>query len=282
MRPDDAVLGFELDGQAWALPWWIMKNHHLANLVLAGRPVMIVLCEACAGAAAFDAVLDGRRHAFRVEGKYNGTHILLDDETESLWTPTGGEAVHGPLLGVRLQRLPLYQCTWSEWTALRPASLVLDGAGESRAGHGSEFPHPDVRWTVAFGRLRHDDRLEDGELVLGVEAGGSHRAYPLARLHHRGPVLNDTVGGCDIVIFTKPGSWLSIAFGRRVEGRTLLFRPSADESSFEDVETGTRWDITGTATAGTRVGCALPFVPSGIEKWYVWSSRCAATDVWNG
>jgi hypothetical protein len=138
-----------------------------------------------------------------------------------------------------------------------------------------------VRWTVAFARLRHDDRLDDGELVLGVEAGGRYRAYPLARLHRLGPVLNDTLGGCDIVIFTKAGSWLSIAFDRRVDGRTLVFRPRAAEPIFEDVETVTRWDITATATAGALVGRALPFVPSGIEKWYAWSSRCAAMDVWD-
>src|SRR5262249_10250395 len=145
MRPDDAVLGVVIDDQAWALPWWIMKNHHVANLVLAGRPVMLALCEACAGAAAFDAGLAGHRHTFRVEGFYSGTLILIDAETGSLWAPFSGEALYGPLTGRRLERRSLYQCTWREWTTLRRDTLVPDGRGERREGHGSDYPNPDVR-----------------------------------------------------------------------------------------------------------------------------------------
>jgi hypothetical protein len=34
MNDDDPVLGIYGDQRAWALPWWIMKNHHVANLIL--------------------------------------------------------------------------------------------------------------------------------------------------------------------------------------------------------------------------------------------------------
>src|SRR5262245_41442831 len=71
MRPDDPVLGLEFDGRAWALPWWIMKNHHVANLELAGRPLLVTLCEACSSGGAFDPVVDGRRLNFHLEGLYN-------------------------------------------------------------------------------------------------------------------------------------------------------------------------------------------------------------------
>src|SRR5436309_2717753 len=47
MRDDDVVLGLELDGEARAYPWWIMDNHHVANDTVAGKPVVLVLCEAC-------------------------------------------------------------------------------------------------------------------------------------------------------------------------------------------------------------------------------------------
>jgi hypothetical protein len=283
MEPDDAVLGFEVGDRAWAIPWWIMKNHHVANLTLAGQPVMAVLCESCAGAALFDARLDGSRLTFHVEGKYNATHILADAETGSLWTPIGGAAVHGPRRGARLRRLPLYQGTWCEWTAVRPATLVLDGTGESRTGHGSEHSSPLVGSTPGFAdrtRARRDPRLPDVELVLGVEAGGRARAYALARLHGAGSVLNDQLGGTPIVVFTKPGSWLSIAFERAVGGRTLVFRALDEGMGLEDTETKSRWDITGRAISGPLAGQSLRFVPSGIEKWYAWAAGNPDTEVY--
>jgi len=44
MRSEDAVLGLSSgSGMAWALPWWVLKNHHVANLILDGLPAMVVL-----------------------------------------------------------------------------------------------------------------------------------------------------------------------------------------------------------------------------------------------
>src|ERR1700722_1211494 len=28
MRDEDPILGFEAAGRMWAIPWWVMKNHH--------------------------------------------------------------------------------------------------------------------------------------------------------------------------------------------------------------------------------------------------------------
>lgn len=43
MRPDDAVVGWIAGDCAYALPWWVLKNHHVANLVQDSGPVMVVL-----------------------------------------------------------------------------------------------------------------------------------------------------------------------------------------------------------------------------------------------
>lgn len=45
-RPGDAVLGCVVDDTAFALPWWIMKNHHVANLEFGSTPLLVTLCEA--------------------------------------------------------------------------------------------------------------------------------------------------------------------------------------------------------------------------------------------
>jgi hypothetical protein len=285
MRPDDAVLGLVSEQAQYALPWWIMKNHHVANLVLDARPTMVVLCEACAGASAFDARIDGQRLNFRVEGKYNGTHILIDDETDSLWTPFNGVSRSGPMSGRRLEQVPLYQCTWHEWKTLYPETLVPDGHGESREGHGAIFPSPARVGRIAFAKqtlVHFDDRLPWQMLVLGVETANGSKAYPLKHLHGQGPVLCDRIGGQSIVVFSKPRSWLAIAFDRTLDGRVLEFRHVAGTRRIEDTGTATQWDMGGRAVAGPLAGRSLRYVPSGIEKWYAWSAAHPGAEIFKG
>jgi hypothetical protein len=135
---DDPVLGLLVAEIPYAIPWWVMKNHHQANLRLGGQAVLVNLCEACTSAAAFNATLGDRQLTFRhVDGCYAGSYVITDLETGTVWAPFTGDALYGPLQGSRLQRLPLFQSTWADWIELYPTSLVPDGSGESRDGHGS-------------------------------------------------------------------------------------------------------------------------------------------------
>ncbi|HET9405571.1 MAG TPA: DUF3179 domain-containing (seleno)protein, partial [Burkholderiales bacterium] len=214
MRPEDPVLCLALNGGAWALPWWVMKNHHVANLELNGKAVLVTLCEMCTSSGAFDPVIDGRRRLFRLEGIYNGTIMPTDDETGSLWTGFTGESFEGPLKGTVMPRLPLVQCTWEEWSGLHPDTLVADGEGEPRDGHGEgHTPGSPALFPGMRGLLSNvDQRLHHYELVLGVFAGGAARCYPLSALALHGPALNDALGGEEIAVFCLPGSWIAIAY----------------------------------------------------------------------
>jgi hypothetical protein len=281
MRPEDWVLGL-VDGEdAWAIPWWVIKNYHVANLVLGGHPVTVALCEACASAAAFSPILNGRRHRFWLEGYYNTTPFMSDLETRTYWDISTGAALYGPLAGTRLGRRALYQSRWHEWQALHARSWVVDGRFEPRGGHGSRYPTPDIPIIAPFvdaTRLHADDRLPDAELVLGVEVGARARAYPLARLDRGGPVLHDTIDGTPVVILRGPGTWTAAAFSPTLDGRRLELRATAS-GEIEDVETGSRWTVTGRSVAGPLAGRSLPFAPSGVEKWYSWAAKHPGTDL---
>jgi Protein of unknown function (DUF3179) len=281
-RPGDAVLGLMVDDVAFALPWWIMKNHHVANLEFGSKPLLVTLCEACASASAFVPLVDGRRHRFVVEGMYNSTPILSDFESRSLWAMFTGEALHGPLTGAQLERWPLHQSTWQEWKALYPHTLVVNGRGESRHGHGADCTDPDAKVVPGFverTRLHYDGRLPQTALVLGVDLAPRAKAYPLDALHQLGAVLEDRIGTVEIVVFTRPGSWMSMAFRRILDGRALRFAPALD-FPIADLETGTRWNVSGHAVEGPLAGRRLEFVPSGIEKWYAWFAYRPSTEVY--
>src|SRR5207248_6459418 len=108
MRDDDVVLGFALDGEARAYPWWIMDNHHVANDTVAGKPIVIVLCEACSTGLALDPIVDDRRLTFEARYVYRGTLALWDHQTGSIWATYLGRAVRGKLKGAALHLLPLF------------------------------------------------------------------------------------------------------------------------------------------------------------------------------
>jgi len=231
MRPDDPILGFYLENKAWAVPLWIIRLPHVANLTLDGKPVLITFCTMCSSGNAFDPVLNGKRHTFRLAGFYNGSIIISDFETGSIWSPYTTEALHGPLKGSKLERLPLYQCTWADWLALHPASLVVYGAQKLRGkvDDATLVGAPGFKEPVKNSLLRPlDERLPHNELILGVEINGQARAYPLAVLDKIGSVLNDTLGQKEIVVFHKPGTWLAIVFSRQVGDEVLVFAPTKD------------------------------------------------------
>src|SRR5262249_12985573 len=99
LRDDDPVIGLYLNRQAWALPWWIMKNHHAANLAFEPVPVLVTLCEMCSGSSAFRAEVQGRRLMFRLRGQYNGTIVLEEESTKTLWSPFTGSGLTGVMRG---------------------------------------------------------------------------------------------------------------------------------------------------------------------------------------
>ena len=59
--------------------------------------------------------------------------VMYDRQTDSLWSQLIGEAVDGPLKGTKLEFVPSWQTTWSDWKTQYPDTLALDkGFGGSR------------------------------------------------------------------------------------------------------------------------------------------------------
>jgi hypothetical protein len=139
MRADDVVLGVVVSGKPRAYPWWIVKHFHAVNDTLGGVPLAVAFCEQCTGAAAFRRTLQGRILSMEVPGVYNGTIILRDRETRTLWAPFSGQALEGPLAGRRLERIPLSLVRWREWKDRHPDTDVLWGPPQARSGHGSWY-----------------------------------------------------------------------------------------------------------------------------------------------
>ena len=137
--------------------------------------------------------------------------------------------------------------------ALVPREAIVAG-GPGRDGIRSvdapEFAPPDeATWVAA------------DTPVLGVEAGGEARSYPVHLLEYH-QIVNDVLGGVSVAITYDPLSAVPLAFRRTVAGRTLTFGVSGllYNSNFlmYDRETESLWSqFTGAAIAGPLSGKTL-------------------------
>jgi hypothetical protein len=106
--------------------------------------------------------------------------------------------------------------------------------------------------------------------VLTVDLGSEVVAYPYKMLH-KVRVVNDTVGGTDVVVLWAPGTASALddstvaggrdvgtanAYVRSIDGQRLTF--ALDGERIVDQETGSAWSVLGQATDGKLKEKALP------------------------
>jgi thiol-disulfide isomerase/thioredoxin len=280
MRDEDVVLGLVVSGEARAYPWWIAKNHHVVNDTVAGVPITVAFCEQCTGGAAFQRTLGGRVLSFAVAGVYNGTIVIKDRETGTLWAPFSGRGLEGPLAGRTLERIPVLLSHWDEWTARHPETEVAWAPEKSRGGHGSWYVPGKWGIVTEMGSTLTslDPRLPENTLVYGVDGGTAARAYPLAPLRGQ-PLVNDRVGRASIVLLPL-GAIGVAAFERTVDGRVLTFAASGEpDAAMVDAETGSAWSADGVAVRGPLRGQRLRGADGYVVEWHVWAAYNPATDI---
>jgi hypothetical protein len=323
MRPDDLVVGLVVGGQARAYPWWVMVHYHVVNdtievendseaastghvhnphgvssSVSAYVPLLLTLCEACSGVSAFiPSVTERPDHPLvfsqcRAEGaaphayKAIGVYTICDLQTQSRWHPFSGRAGSGPLEGARLERLPVFHETWSEWRKRHPNTVVLAGGRELRSRpHGQSSiatpgVHPTYSKAVALAGFE-DDRLERHAMVLGVGAPDRHDAVavPLDVLQRAGGVAQLQVGGESYVLVAS-GEYRAMAYLSRLDGQPISFL-SAGEAPFVMIDgSGSRWNDAGLALSGPNEGKRIaPAADSYLVEWSDWIMEHPTTRV---
>ena len=149
---------------------------------------------------AFEAQVGAQAASFGVSGLlYNSDVLLYDRGTLSLWSQILQTAVAGPLKGTRLRTVALTHTSWADWRSRHPGTQVLSTqTGFARDYERDPYAGYDSVPRLMFDVQHRDDRVALKEWVLGVEVGGTHKAYPFSvlaqRVNHQGELL-DSVGG---------------------------------------------------------------------------------------
>ncbi len=229
----------------------------------------------------WETTVDGRVLNFRLAGINNQNFIMRDEETGSWWQQVSGECVLGPLKGRRLKMVEHDELTYATWRregggrVLRPDPRI---AAEGKYGPAD--------WEQRVGRLPVATTLADADavlpprtLVVGVEAGGASKAYPVEVLARQNPVV-DQVGGVPLLVLLGEDGRSVRVFDRRVEGRALELFLKPGGATLVDKETGTEWDFTGAATAGALAGRRLARLQPVKDYWFDWKTYHPDTGVY--
>jgi len=182
--------------------------------------------------------VNDRELTFCVSGQlWNRSLVMLDVETESLWSHILGEAMRGPLEGAVLESLPSDMVTWEAWRREHPATTVLNLPRTARAYTRQFYKQPET-------------------FVVGFQVDDDFYHVPFATLR-RQPLLEATIGKQPLLISFDPESTSIRLLSRHVKERVLDF--AADEQGrMQDRQTDSTWNrATGLATEGPLAGSRL-------------------------
>ncbi len=238
----------------------------------------------CSSGVGFDPVVSGTRLDFGFHGIWQGTALLYDRQTESLWLHITGECCSGPKKGTKLVPIPGRHLLWREWRRDHPDTEVMAPVAayagryfpRDRAARGAPYFPAVFPPTIKT----RDERLALSALCYGIYAGGVARAYPFERLASApAGLVEDDVGGVPVVIVYDAETRSCAGYGRAVRGRTLGFQRAGDGSLIER-ESGARFDRAGRCVEGEFAGERLLEIFGLQAEWYGWAAAYPGTTVW--
>ncbi|GIU89786.1 MAG: hypothetical protein KatS3mg010_0885 [Acidimicrobiia bacterium] len=129
-----------------------------------------------------------------------------------------------------------------------------------------------------------DGRYTAMTRIVGVERDGAALGVPLVVLRERRVVAAE-LAGADLVFFWQPGTASALnaaeiadgddvgatgVFVPAVDGRSLTF--TASGTGFVDDQTGSTWNLLGTAVDGPLAGSRLDPVIHVDTFWFAWAA----------
>lgn len=298
MEPREPVILIKVNGDARAYPLAILMWQEIVNDTVGGEPVTVTFCPLCNTAIAFERTLEGHELTFGTSGNLRNSDLVMwDRQTESWWQQITGEAIVGKLAGKVLTQVPSPIIAWETFLEEYPDGKLLLREVDSQGNEIRPYDDPPYSGYDSVDNLDPfafegplDGRLPPALRVLTVKNEEETVAYPFTFLEET-PVVNDSVGGQEAVIFFDNGtlsafldarqneqrSGSTTMFSRVVDGQTLTF--SLGSEGIVDEETGSVWNITGKAVSGPMEGEALEPIIHQNHFWFAWSVFEPGTEI---
>lgn len=297
LADSDPIVYLEVGDEVHAYPVQVLIWHEIVNDIVGGEPVSVTYCPLCNSAVTYRRVINDVETTFGTSGRlFASALVMYDRATESLWTHFDGQAVVGTLTGLTLEKIPSPLLAWSDFVAAFPHGVVLDrnATGFGRPyGENPYAGYDDPDSTPFLFRGDVDERARAKQRVVGIEIDGIARAWSLEAITgDTAEATNTEVGDTPVVILWKTGQATALESSQIAGGRDVgsvgVFSPVVDGDqltfqtngeSFVDDETGSEWDITGTAIAGPLAGAQLEQIHHLDTFWFAWSTYQPGTDL---
>lgn len=291
----EPVVFVQVGDDARAYPIQILIWHEIVNDTVGGEPLLVTFCPLCNTAIAFKRTFDGQVLDFGTTGRLRYSNLIMyDRQTETWWQQATGEAIAGEHTGAQLEFYPASMISWADFKALYPNGKVLSrDTGFSRDyGRNPYFGYDDINQTPFLFNGATPTQLPPMARVLTVDLNGEAVAYPYDALSEVS-VINDTVGGEEIVVFWTEGAasaldassipegrdvGSAVAYSRLLDGQPLDFE--FKDGKILDTQTGSEWNIFGFAIAGELSGKQLSPVVSINHFWFSWAAFKPETRVY--
>ncbi len=287
LQPQSPVIAFEHEGEARAYPLAILTWHEIVNDVIAETPVAVTFCPLCNAAIVYRREVDGTVLRFGVSGLLRNSDLVMwDDATQSWWQQITGEAIVGTYTGTRLEFLPSLIVGFSEFAAQFPDGQVLQIPENFNRSYGSNpYVNYDSSTDPFLFRGEPDPRLPATERVLAADLGGVQIAYPFSTLAQT-RVINDTLGDFEVLVVWQPGATsaldqrsidesrdvgMAALYNRDLDGQVLTFRLNT-AGDLQDEQTGSVWNVFGTAVDGELAGSQLRPIYAVPHFWFAWAA----------
>jgi hypothetical protein len=298
LKAAEPVILIEVDGDARAYPIQILMWHEIANDTVGGLPLTITFCPLCNTAIAFKRTVNpstlplvtgqsGQVLDFGTTGRLRYSNLIMyDRQTETWWQQATGKAIVGELTGTQLEFYPAAMISWADFKTLHPDGSVLSReTGFSRDyGRNPYFGYDDINQTPFLFDGATPDQLPPMARVLTVDLNNEAAAYPYDILSEV-KVINDSVGGEDVVVFWAKGTasaldtssipegrdvGAAVAYSRLLNEQSLTF--VLTDGKITDEQTNSEWNIFGQAIAGELKGKQLTPVVSINHFWFSWAA----------
>jgi len=193
-----------------------------------------------------------RTLTFAVSGLlWENNLVMIDEETESLWSHLMGAAMKGPLEGEQLEIIPALMTDWENWRSSYPESSV------AMMSKTSDF-------------TRNNRQMRE-QMTIGIAIGGEERNWPFVFLIDN--VANEVVGGHPVAVAYYEPTLTATVFDRRVGDQELTFSLNGSTGFIHDHETGSVWNIcSGNAVSGPLQGKQLTRLQGVVADGLSWST----------
>jgi len=182
----DDVLGvlIESRGAIRYYPYNILVWHEIVNDSFGGMDIAVTFCPLCGSGIVFNRRVEGQTLRFGVSGKlYESNLLMYDDQTESLWSQSRGEAVVGDYTGTKLELVKMQLLLFKELKSKYPqAEILSEKTGHSRDysfyPYGNYNESDDLYFPVSV----QDKRFPAKEIMYVFIVDDKYVAFPVKKL----------------------------------------------------------------------------------------------------